>query len=116
MAASSFRTKKGSGSRTRTPGGSSPGEPPALDLFFVVEPEADRVRALAEMTKLRAAGVACDADYAGRSLKGQRTQLSRSGARGFVHVRADGTAIVKRDRDAPETWTNVADVAATVLA
>ena len=37
------------------------------------------------------------------------------GARGFVHVRADGVT-VKRDRDAPEQEVALADVAATVLA
>ena len=69
--------------------------------------------ALAELAKLRAAGVSCDADYAGRSLKGQRTQLARSGARGFVHVRADGATIKRGDveQDVP-----VEKVAATVLA
>jgi histidyl-tRNA synthetase len=88
-------------------------EPRGLDLFFVIEPDADRAAALAELAKLRAAGVSCDADYAGRSLKGQRTQLARSGARGFVHVRADGATIKRGDveQDVP-----VDKVAATVLA
>jgi histidyl-tRNA synthetase len=83
-----------------------------LDLFFLIEPDADRAAALAELAKLRAAGVSCDADYAGRSLKGQRTQLARSGARGFVHVRADGATIKRGDveQDVP-----VGSVAATVL-
>ena len=87
--------------------------PRGLDLFFLIEPEADRAAALAELAKLRAAGVSCDADYAGRSLKGQRTQLARSGARGFVHVRADGATIKRGDveQDVP-----VEKVAATVLA
>jgi histidyl-tRNA synthetase len=88
-------------------------EPRGLDLFFLIEPDADRAAALAELAKLRAAGVSCDADYAGRSLKGQRTQLARSGARGFVHVRADGATIKRGDveQDVP-----VDKVAATVLA
>ena len=89
-------------------------DPPAVDLFFLIEPDADRSRALAEMTKLRAAGIACDADYAGRSLKGQRTQLARSGARGFVHVRADG-ATLKRDREAQEEQVAIDAIAATFL-
>ncbi len=87
--------------------------PRGLDLFFLIEPEADRAAALAELAKLRAAGVSCDADYARRSLKGQRTQLARSGARGFVHVRADG-ATIKRGDD--EQDVPVEKVAATVLA
>ena len=87
-------------------------DPPGLDLFFLIEPNADRVAALAQMAKLRAAGISCDADYAGRSSKGQRTQLARSNARGFVHVRADG-ATVKRGDD--ERDVALDEVAATVL-
>jgi len=85
-----------------------------LDLFFLIEPDADRAAALAELAKLRAAGLRADADFAGRSMKGQRTQLGRSGARGSVHVRADG-ATIKRDRDADEEQVAVDAVAATVL-
>ena len=87
-------------------------EPPTLELFFLVDPDADRAAALAELAKLRAAGVSCDTDYAGRSVKGQRTQLARSGAKGFVHVRANGATIKRGDeeRDVP-----VDEVAVTVL-
>jgi histidyl-tRNA synthetase len=88
------------------------GQPPVLDLFFLIEPDADRAAALAQMAKLRAAGVSCDADYAGRSMKGQRTQLGRSNARGFVHVRANG-ATIKRGDD--ERDVSVDEVAVTVL-
>ena len=87
-------------------------EPPTLDLFFLVDPDADRTAALAQMAKLREQGVSCDTDYAGRSLKGQRTQLARSGAKGFVHVRANG-ATIKRGDD--ERDVAVEAVAATVL-
>jgi len=89
-------------------------EPEAIDFFFLVEPDADRAAALVEMRKLRSAGLSCDADYAGRSMKGQRTQLARSGARGFVHVRADGASI-KLGRDEPERDVPVAEIAGTVL-
>jgi histidyl-tRNA synthetase len=87
-------------------------EPPALDLFFLIDPDADRVAALVEMAKLRRHGVSSDTDYAGRSPKGQRTQLARSGAKGFVHVRSDGATIKRGDdeRDVP-----VDAVAVTVL-
>ena len=88
--------------------------PPAVDLFFLIEPDADRAAALAELAKLRAAGIACDADFAGRSMKGQRTQLARSGARGWVHVRADGVTI-KRAPDASEEQVELNAVAGTVL-
>jgi histidyl-tRNA synthetase len=85
---------------------------PTLELFFLVDPDADRETALVEMAKLRAHGISCDTDYAGRSPKGQRTQLARSGAKGFVHVRSDGATIKRGDdeRDVP-----VDAVAATVL-
>jgi histidyl-tRNA synthetase len=88
-------------------------EPRTLDLFFLIEPDADRAAALNELAKLRAAGVSCDTDYAGRSVKGQRTQLARSGARGFVHVRADRATIKRGD---VEQDVAVDAVAATVLA
>jgi histidyl-tRNA synthetase len=83
-----------------------------LDLFVLVEPDADRAAVLAQIARLRAAGIRCDTDYAGRSLKGQRTQLARSGALGFVHVRADG-ATIKRGDD--ERDVAVDEIAATVL-
>ncbi len=41
------------------------------------------------MMELRRAGLACDADYAGRSRKGQLTQASRLGAKSVVVVDAD---------------------------
>jgi histidyl-tRNA synthetase len=87
-------------------------ERPGIDLFFLIEPDADRTAALAQMAKLRASGVSCDADYAGRSIKGQRTQLARSNAQGFVHVRAGG-ATVKHGGD--ERDVSIDEVAATVL-
>ncbi len=87
-------------------------EPAELDLFFLIEPDANRAAALSELAKLRAAGVSCDTDYAGRSMKGQRTQLARSGARGFVHVRADGATIKFGDIEQEVTLETVA---ATVL-
>ena len=87
-------------------------EEPPLELFFLIERDADRAAALAEMARLRRASISCDTDYAGRSIKGQRTQLARSGARGFVHVRADGATIKRGDdvHDVP-----VEAIAATVI-
>ena len=86
----------------------------AIDLFFLVEPDADRTAVLVEIAKLRDAGLACDTDYAGRSPKGQRTQLARSGARGYVHVRRDG-ALVKAGPDDEEHIVDVERIAETVL-
>ena len=71
-----------------------------IDVFFVVEEGADRAATLAAMMELRRAGLACDADYAGRSRKGQLTQASRLGAREVVVVDAetDLAAAVERLR------------------
>jgi histidyl-tRNA synthetase len=52
----------------------------SLDVFFVtLAPEA-RTLAVYLSSALRAEGVACDLDYAGRSAKGQFRQADRSGA------------------------------------
>jgi histidyl-tRNA synthetase len=67
-------------------------EPPAeegVDVFFVCEEGADRVAVLAKVIELREAGVRADADYAGRSVKGQHTQASRLGAERVVVVGPD---------------------------
>jgi histidyl-tRNA synthetase len=64
-----------------------------IDVFFVCEQEADRPRVLAQMAALRRAGLRADADYAGRSLKGQMTQAGRLGARSIVRVTGEGAFI-----------------------
>jgi histidyl-tRNA synthetase len=52
----------------------------SLGVFFVtLAPEA-RTLAMRLASALRAEGVACDLDYAGRSAKGQFRQADRSGA------------------------------------
>ena len=83
-------------------------------MFFLFEQGVERRHALAQMAKLRAAGVACDADYAGRSLKGQRTQLARSGAGGSVLVTAEG-AEVRTRRDAEPVQVAVDRIAEVLL-
>jgi histidyl-tRNA synthetase len=53
----------------------------AIDVFFIAEEGADR-RAIANaLAELRRRGFSADADYAGRSVKGQRTQAGRLNAR-----------------------------------
>ncbi len=61
-------------------------EPHAIDVFFVLEEGAPRERVLAVLAELRRAGLACDTDYAGRSVKGQLTQAGRTGAKTTVIV------------------------------
>jgi histidyl-tRNA synthetase len=63
------------------------------DVFFVLEEGADRTAILKLIAELRAQGIACDTDYAGRSVKGQLTQAGRLGARTTVIVSADGARV-----------------------
>jgi histidyl-tRNA synthetase len=70
---------------------------PGLDVFFAIEPDVPREPVLALMMELRRSGIACDADYAGRSMKGQMTQAGRSGATTIVRVTAEGAFV----RDEP---------------
>jgi histidyl-tRNA synthetase len=59
-----------------------------IDIFFVCGEGADRAAVLAKLMELRAAGVRADADFAGRSVKGQHTQARRLGAKKVVLVDA----------------------------
>jgi histidyl-tRNA synthetase len=52
-----------------------------IDVFFVAEDGADRRAIATALVALRRRGLSADMDYAGRSVKGQRTQASRLGAR-----------------------------------
>jgi histidyl-tRNA synthetase len=69
--------------------GLEPPEEPGVDVFFITEDGADRAAVLAKMLELRKAGIRADADFAGRSVKGQRTQASRLGAKQVVVVDAN---------------------------
>jgi len=60
--------------------------PAVIDVFLALEPDAPRELALGWLKELRAAGIAADTDYAGRSIKGQLTQAGRSGAQTTVIV------------------------------
>ena len=77
------------------------GEQPAaeIDVFFAVEPDVERASVLELMTELRRRGRACDADYAGRSLKGQLTQAQRLGARLVVVAAPDGLTARRRGEE-----------------
>ncbi|MEX2212236.1 MAG: histidine--tRNA ligase [Gaiellaceae bacterium] len=67
-------------------------EPPAVDVFFAFD-GAPRADTLTLMAELRRRGIACDTDYAGRSLKGQLTQAGRLNARATVVVDAEGARL-----------------------
>jgi histidyl-tRNA synthetase len=74
-------------------------EPSRLDVFMVLEASAPRERALQALAELRRNGLSADADYAGRSVKGQMTQAGRSGARTVVIVRENDATIRREGRD-----------------
>jgi histidyl-tRNA synthetase len=66
-------------------------EPEGIDIFFVAEDGADRKAIAAALVELRRRDISADMDYAGRSVKGQRTQASRLGARRVEVVEAGQT-------------------------
>jgi histidyl-tRNA synthetase len=80
-------------------------ELPAIDVFLAIEPGASRELVTTWLAALRLRGVACDTDYAGRSLKGQLTQAGRLGAPTTVVVGVDG-ATIRRVGDADATVTH----------
>jgi histidyl-tRNA synthetase len=61
--------------------GETQAEPEAIDVFFIADEGADRTAIAAAITELRRRNISADMDYAGRSVKGQRTQANRLGAR-----------------------------------
>jgi histidyl-tRNA synthetase len=88
------------------------GEAPRLDVFLVLGDGAPRDRALAALADLRRAGISADADYAGRSFKGQMTQAGRTDALTVVIVRAADAAIRRAGRD--ELVVGLDDLVATL--
>ncbi len=56
-----------------------------IDVFFVLD-GGDRTAVIAKLAELRSQGIKADADFAGRSVKGQHTQAQRLGAREVVVV------------------------------
>ncbi|HEY6962197.1 MAG TPA: histidine--tRNA ligase [Gaiellaceae bacterium] len=85
----------------------------ALDVFVVVD-GGERARAQTILQELRRGGVAADMDYAGRSVKGQLTQATRTGARAVVILGPDG-ATIRRD-GAQDEAVALDDVVATLNA
>jgi len=72
-------------------------EAEGIDVFFGYEDGVDRPALLAQMAELRRAGWRCDAEYAGRSQKGQQTQAKRLKARFFARADASGATIASSD-------------------
>ena len=72
-------------------------EAEGIDVFFGYGEGVDRPALLAQMAELRRAGWRCDAEYAGRSKKGQLTQAKRLKARFLVEADADSATIAFLD-------------------
>jgi histidyl-tRNA synthetase len=87
-----------------------PAQAEPIDVFVVVEPEAPRERVIELLAELRRRDVSADADYAGRSVKGQLTQAGRVNASATVVVRPDGATI--RRRDGPDEEVGLDDLVA----
>ncbi len=85
-----------------------------LDVFVVCDARVDRPRVLAQVAELRRAGLRCDLDYAGRSLKGQMTQAGRTGARLVVRVGGDEATLREAGVDLGEPFP-ATEIASTVL-
>ncbi len=86
-------------------------EPVALDVFVVID-GGQQGTAHALLQELRRAGLAADMDFAGRSVKGQLTQGSRSGAETLVVLRADDATI--RRAGTPDATVGLAELVATL--
>jgi histidyl-tRNA synthetase len=78
-----------------------------VDLFLAYDDAAQRQAAFALSMDARRAGMTAQMELAGRSLKGQRKQADRVGARWLAVVRGDGTTL--RDMDTGEEHDVPAD-------
>jgi histidyl-tRNA synthetase len=74
---------------------------PTIDVFLALDEGAPRSEVARMLAELRAAGLAADTDYAGRSLKGQQTQAARLGAAATVVIGPE-SAVLRRPGQADE--------------
>ena len=68
----------------------APSDVPRIDVFVAVEKDHGREQVLPLLAALRSDGIASETDYAGRSLKGQRTHAGRLNARYTVIYKGPG--------------------------
>jgi histidyl-tRNA synthetase len=85
--------------------GEAPRELEPIDVFFAVDDASRRNEVFRLMARLRREGLACDTDYAGRSLKGQLTQAQRLGAATVVIARRDGFTVRRKGAQDVEAST-----------
>jgi histidyl-tRNA synthetase len=69
-----------------------------LDVVLVADGDVDRTEILRTLAELRERGIACDTDYAGRSMKGQLTQAQKR-ANAVAIRTADGWTLRRRGED-----------------
>ena len=81
--------------------------------MFVVADGAEPAAAHVLLQELRRSGLAVDMDFAGRSVKGQLTQGTRTGAATLIILRADDAVI--RRAGAPDETVGLAEVVATLI-
>jgi hypothetical protein len=86
-----------------------------VDVFFAYDEGASRQEVFAVMAELRGGGLACEAEYAGRSLKGQMTQASRLRARHVVVVSAGGAMIRREGQELTAAPVPVREIGALLL-
>ena len=86
--------------------------PPAIDVFIAAADDASREPIARWLAELRRQGVSADADYAGRSLKGQLTHAARLGASTIVVAHTDGAVI--RRAGVPDEEVSLDEVAERV--
>jgi histidyl-tRNA synthetase len=70
-------------------------EAPDLDVVLVADSDEYRIEVLQSLALLRARGVRCDTDYAGRSMKGQLTQAQKRATAIAIRT-ADGWTLRRR--------------------
>jgi len=71
-------------------------EPPTIDVFFAFDDPSKRKVVLPYLSRLRSAGVSCDAEYAGRSLRGQRDYAFKRGAKMLLVTYSDRAELERK--------------------
>ena len=90
-------------------------ESPRLDAFFAYDDGVERDELFRVMGELRRSGLACDAEYAGRSLKGQMTHAGRVGARHLVVATAAGATVRREGEQLTPAPVALPEIAGLVL-
>lgn len=88
--------------------------PPMVDLYFAAVDDESRLEAFAMMARLRARGRSCEADRAGRSLKGMMRHAASVGARRTVILgqreRERGVAMVRDMQSGEQVEVRVSEL------